>query len=66
MIARARIFDVHEAVRRSLTARTRKLQLKHGRRALDLLNEIYGGLPIERPGIPESAAYPMPEPRGQS
>jgi len=54
---RALIFEAHEAVNRSLKARTRKLQLKHGQKALALLNEAFALAPRE-PVIPEHTAHP--------
>jgi hypothetical protein len=59
---RALLFDAHEAINRSLNARTRRLQLKHGRRAQQLLNDAFALAPRE-PLIPESSAHPEPAQR---
>lgn len=56
--ARVLILDAHAAVNRSLNARTRRLQLKHGHRALELLNEAFKAAPSIATAIPESTAHP--------
>lgn len=60
------IVDAHESIMRSVNARSRRLQLKHARRASEILHDALCAIKQEPSRIPETALFPTAPLRGPS